>query len=209
MRVLLADTDAGRAAAVERALRDAGATGLDRPNPGEALLPAVARLLPDVVIVDMERPDRDALDDLRHVARYAPRPIVLFVDADDHAFMEEAIAAGVSSYNVVGARLPDVKPIIAAAIAMFRRFAQMEAELRRAEAVLRERATIDRAKSVLIRTRKLSEPDAYRWLRTTAMRTGRRIVDVAAELAPETKAAELAPETNPAELAPESNADAG
>lgn len=187
MRVLLADTDSrdadpGRAAAVERALRDAGATGFDRPNPGEALLPAVARLAPDVVIVDMQRPDRDALDDVRHVARYAPRPIVLFVDADDRGFMEDAIAAGVSSYNVVGARPPDVKPIIAAAIAMFRRFAHMEAELRRAEALLKERATIDRAKSMLIRSRKLSEPDAYRWLRSTAMRTGRRIADVASEL---------------------------
>lgn len=185
MRVLLADTDPGRAAAVERALRDAGATELARPDPGEALLPAVARLSPDVVIVDMQRPDRDALDDVRHVARHAPRPIVMFVDADDRGFMEDAIGAGVSSYNVVGARLPDVKPIIAAAIAMFRRFAHMEAELRRAEAALRERATIDRAKSVLIRTRKLSEPDAYRWLRSTAMRTGRRIAEVAAELVPE------------------------
>lgn len=188
MRVLLADTDPERAAAVERALWDAGATGLDRPGPGEALLRAVTRLSPDVVIVDMERPDRDALDDLRHVARHAPRPIVLFIDADDRGFMEDAIAAGVSSYNVVGASLPDVKPVIAAAIAMFRRFAQMEAELRRAEAVLQERTTIDRAKSVLIRTRKLSEPDAYRWLRTTAMKTGRRIADVAAELVTERSA---------------------
>lgn len=188
MRVLLADTDPERAAAVERALWDAGTTGLDRPGPGEALLRAVTRLSPDVVIVDMERPDRDALDDLRHVARHAPRPIVLFIDADDRGFMEDAIAAGVSSYNVVGASLPDVKPVIAAAIAMFRRFAQMEAELRRAEAVLQERTTIDRAKSVLIRTRKLSEPDAYRWLRTTAMKTGRRIADVAAELVTERSA---------------------
>ena len=200
MRVLLADTEPGRAAAVERALWDAGATALDRPGPGEALLPAVARLSPDVVIVDMRHPDRDALDDLRGVARYAPRPIVLFVGADDRGFMEDAIAAGVSSYNVVGAGLPDVKPVIAAAIAMFRRFAQMEAELHRTEAVLRERTTIDRAKSMLIRTRKLSEPDAYRWLRTTAMKTGRRIADVAAELAPE-----LAPEL----ATPERGADAG
>ena len=182
MRVLLADADPERAPAVETALRHAGASDLLRPNLGEPLLDAVARLAPDVVIVDMERPDRDTLDDVRHLTRHAPHPIVMFVDQDDPAFMEDAIQAGVSSYNVVGTRLPDIKPIIQAAIAMFRRFSQIEAELRRAEAGLQERAVIDRAKTVLIRTRRMSEPEAYRWLRRQAMDRGRRIADVATEL---------------------------
>ena len=182
VRVLLADGDPLRAAAVETALLAAGATEIGRPGPGEPLLDAVARLAPEVVIVDMQRPDRDALDDVRHVTRHDPRPIVVFVDEDDRLFMEEAIAAGVSSYNVVGTRLPDVKPVIQAAIAMFRRFSHMEAELRRAEKGLAERAVIDRAKAVLIRTQRLSEPDAYRWLRRQAMDHGRRIVDVAASV---------------------------
>lgn len=182
MRVLLADGDPERAPAVEAALRAAGATELVRPAPGEPLLGAVTRTGPDVVIVDMARPDRDALDDVRHLTRRDPRPIVVFVDQDDRAFMEEAIQAGVSSYNVVGAALPDIKPIIQAAIAMFRRFTQIEGELRRAEQGLAERAVIDRAKSVLIRTRRLSEPDAYKWLRRQAMDRGKRIADIATEL---------------------------
>jgi response regulator NasT len=182
VRVLLADADPERAPAVEAALRHAGATNLLRPYTGEPLLDAVVRLVPDVVIVDMERPDRDALDDIRHVTRHEPRPIVMFVDADDPAFMEAAIEAGVSSYNVVDTRLPDIKPIIHAAIAMFRRFSLIQEELRRAEQGLAERAVIDRAKSALIRTRRMTEPEAYRWLRRQAMDRGRRIVDVAAEL---------------------------
>ena len=182
MRVLLADGDPERAVAVEAALLAAGAAAIFRPGHAEPLLAAVARIAPEVVIVDMQRPDRDALDDLRHVTRHAPRPIVMFVDQDDPAFMEAAIAAGVSSYNVVGARLPDVKPIIQAAIAMFRRFSRIEADLRRAEAGLQERAVIDRAKAMLIRTRRLSEPEAYRWLQRQAMKRSRRIADVAAEL---------------------------
>lgn len=187
LRVLLADADPAdadpeRAPSVEAALHAAGATALLRPDPGETLLHAVTRLRPEVVIVDMERPDRDALDDLRHLTRRDPRPIVMFVDCDDPAFMEAAIDAGVSSYNVVGTALPDIKPIIHAAIAMFRRFSQMEGDLRRAEQSLHERAVIDRAKTLLIRTRRMSEPEAYRWLRSQAMDRGRRIYDVAAEL---------------------------
>lgn len=167
---------------MEAALRDAGATALGRPRPGEPLLDAVARVSPDVVIVDMQLPDRDALDDVRHLTRHDPRPIVMFVDQNDPGFMEEAISAGVSSYNVVGAALPDVKPILHAAIAIFARFRQLQDELRRAEATLHERNVVERAKAMLIRTRRLSEPDAYHWLRRQAMHRGRRIADFAAEL---------------------------
>ena len=83
---------------------------------------------------------------------------------------------------MVGAGLPDVKPIIQAAIAIFSRFAGLQSELRRMEASFEERAVIDRAKAVLIKRRRLSEPDAYRWLRRQAMNGGRRILDVAAEV---------------------------
>ena len=45
-----------------------------------------------------------------------------------------------------------------------------------------ERDTINRAKSLLMRQRKLDEPQAYRWLRRRAMNESRRLGDVAAEL---------------------------
>ena len=170
MKVLLADTDPERARLLEERLVEAGAGGTVRPRAGEPLRDAVARERPDVVIVDMARPDRDALDGIRRVAR------------DDPAFMEAAIEAGVSSYNVVGAALPDVKPIVAAAVALFRRHRRLEDGLRRAEAALQERQLVDRSKAVLMRQRRLSEPEAYRWLRRRAMNRGRRLADGAAEL---------------------------
>lgn len=182
MKVLLADADPHRVLLLEAQLRAAGATRTARPRAGESLLEAVARERPDVVIVDMARPDRDALDGIRHVTRDEPRPVVMFVDRDDPAFMEAAIEAGVSSYNVVGAALPDVKPIVAAAVALFRRHHRLAQELRRAEASLRERQVVDRAKALLMRQKRLSEPEAYRWLRRRAMDSGRRLAEVAAEL---------------------------
>jgi response regulator NasT len=126
LKVLLADSDAERAVLLE-----------------------VAVQMPDVVIVDMARPDRDALD-LRRVSADNPRPVVMFVDRDDRAFMEEAIAAGVSSYNVVNAAFPDVKPVIMAAVAIFRKHQHVAADLQQARTSLLERETIDRAKTQLI-----------------------------------------------------------
>ena len=187
MRILLADDEAERAGAVARVLAaDSGLTVL-RLKVGESLADAVAAMQPDVVLVDMARPDRDALDGIRQVTARHPRPVVLFVDEDDPAFMEEAIGAGVSSYNVLDIPPPDVKPILRSAAALFRRHQQAQAELKQAELRLRERAIIDRAKAVLIRQRRLSEPDAYKWLRRQAMSSGRRIVDIANELVRETE----------------------
>jgi response regulator NasT len=182
VKVLLADDDAERAGAVSRILAaDAGVTVL-RLKPNESLAEAVASLTPDVVLVDMARPDRDALDGIRQVAALNSRPVVLFVDEDDPTFMEEAITAGVSSYNAIGLPPPDVKPILRAAVALFRRHQQARDDLKDAESRLSERAVIDRAKAILIKQRRLSEPDAYKWLRRTAMSSARRIVDVASEV---------------------------
>jgi response regulator NasT len=107
VKVLLADSDAERADLVAAAL--SGAAQVERIGLEETLLDAVRRARADLVLVDMGRPDRDGLEALRALRAHAPLPVVLFVDDDDPAFMKDAIAAGVSSYNVVGASMPDVK----------------------------------------------------------------------------------------------------
>lgn len=182
MKVLLADQNPERSRALEARLAAVPGLALCRPDPAEPLAEAVARLSPEVVIVDIARPDRDGLEHIRRAYAEEPRPIVMFVDADDPGFMAQAIAAGVCSYNVVGAALPDVRPIVHAAVAIFQRFRGMEEELRRAERALAERAAIAAAKACLMRTRGIGEADAYRWLRRRAMDRGRRIGEVAAEL---------------------------
>ena len=58
----------------------------------------------------------DAIQRLAVGTARDPHPIVLFVDEDDPAFMEEAIGAEVSSSNVLGVPPPDVKPILRAAV---------------------------------------------------------------------------------------------
>jgi response regulator NasT len=182
MKVLLADDDAERAGAVARVLAADPSLLVCRLELAQSLVNAVASLAPDVVLVDMARPDRDALDGIRQVAAMNMRPVVLFVDEDDPAFMEEAISAGVSSYNAMGLPPPDVKPILRAAVALFRRHQQAQNDLKLAEGRLQERAVIDRAKALLIKQRRLSEPDAYKWLRRNAMSRARRIIDVAQDL---------------------------
>jgi response regulator NasT len=60
-------------------------------------------------------------------------------------------------------RPPAVEPILRAAEALFRQHQDTRVALHSAEAKLEERAIVDQAKACLIRERRLSEPDAYRW----------------------------------------------
>jgi two-component system, response regulator / RNA-binding antiterminator len=182
VKVLLADEDAERARDLARTLAADPLLEVVRVPPGESLADAVAQHQPDVVLVDIARPDRDALDGLRRVSASAPRPVVLFVDEDDPGFMEEAIAAGVCSSNVAEVAPPDIRPLLRAAVALFRRHRETAEGLRAAELRLADRRIIERAKAALIRERRLAEPEAYRWLRRQAMRRGERIVEVAARL---------------------------
>jgi response regulator NasT len=179
VKILLADHDADRAEYLMRALAHDQTAEVVCTAPGEMLHDAVAAHAPDVVVVDMTRPDRDALEGVRLLSNTGPYPVVMFVDQDDAEFMQEAIDAGVSSYTVGALTPAQMKPVLRAAVALFRRYQQTHQALTEAEAKLRERDVIDRAKAILIRTRKYSEPEAYRWLQREAMASGKRIPEIA------------------------------
>ncbi|MGH6817958.1 MAG: ANTAR domain-containing response regulator [Methylovirgula sp.] len=178
LRILLIDMDGDRAQALKETLADSGFAEILHAPEGLDLAAAVESMKPDLVIVDMALPDRDALEDIRAVS--ANRPVVIFTDSDDPTFVEEAIAAGVCSYNLSGIALHDVKPIMASAIALFRRYRRIETELAAAKALLEERRLIERAKAILMQGRKMTEPEAYRWLQKRAMNENRKLAHVVA-----------------------------
>jgi len=177
LTILLIDTEDARARALEERLAAAGNRVLRVSGDGMAM--AVERERPDLVIVDMSLPDRDALEDIRGIS--AAQPVVMFAGTDDPGFAKEAIAAGVCSYNLSGVAYADIKPIMASAIALFHRYRHVETELAAARSLLDERRMIERAKALLMRDRKMSEPEAYRWLQKRAMNQSRRLADIVAE----------------------------
>lgn len=176
LTILLIDADAARAQALAEKL--SGFARIVRGDEADmAALVETSR--PDLVIVDISLPDRDALEDIRAVA--AAKPVVMFAGTDDADFAREAIAAGVCSYNLSGVAYADIKPIMASAIALFQRYRSVETELAAARALLEERRLIERAKAILMQDRRMTEPDAYRWLQKKAMNESRKLAQVVAD----------------------------
>lgn len=155
------------------------AAGLD-------VIESVARLHPDVVIIEAESDWRDALEHVCVATQHAPRPIVLFTENADTGDAGRAIAAGVSAYVVAGLAAERVKPVIEVALARFEIEQSLRAELEQTREKLAERKLIDRAKGLLMTKLSLSEDDAYRKLRRFAMDNkeslgdaARRVIDAA------------------------------
>jgi two-component system, response regulator / RNA-binding antiterminator len=179
LKILLIDSDADRAHALEQNLSQSGFAEVRRTTGGAGLAEAVESAKPDLIIFDMALPDRDALEDIRAVS--AAHPIAMFAGNVDPAFAEEAIAAEVCSYNLSGVALADVQPVMTSAIALFRRYRKVEEELAAAKAMLEERRLIERAKAILMQDRKMTEPEAYRWLQKKAMNENRKLAKMVAE----------------------------
>lgn len=182
LRILLVDEAPERASALEAALEAAGHTVVARSANAADLTAQIAASGAEVIIVDMNSPDRDTIESLREVTRERPRPILMFVDRSDESMITEAINAGVSAYVVDGLNPARVKPILDVAIARFNQFQSLNDEVAKAKASLAERKVIERAKGILMRERKLSEEDAYRVLRRAAMEQNKRLAEIAESL---------------------------
>lgn len=179
LSVMLVDDDRGRSALLTQALVDAGYEVVARAGKNDDVLARVKQVDPDVILIDMELPDRDTLEHMRSISRDRPRPVVMFAERSDRATAEAAIKAGVSAYVVDGLSATRIRPILEVAIARFREFEAMRAELQQTRSQLAERKAIERAKGILMRKRGMSEDEAYKALRKLAMDRNKRLVDIA------------------------------
>lgn len=137
---------------------------------------------PDVVLIDIDNPTRDTLEELALATGPLERPVAMFVSSDSPGLAKTAIEAGVSAYVVDGLAMNRLKPVIDTAIARFSMTKRMRSELAETRRALEERKLIDRAKGILMKARGIDEDAAYALLRKTAMDQGSRVAQVAEAL---------------------------
>ena len=188
LHVTIVDDDSGRSIILERALKDAGYEIVDVLSSKDNLLLHIEKNQPDVIIVDLESPNRDSLESMRIVTQHNPKPIVMFTNDSDHSMIGEAINAGVSAYVVDGFSESRIKPIMDVAIARFREFHALRSELEKTKNTLEERKLVDKAKGIVMQQRQCSENEAYNILRKLSMENNKRIAEVAEQIISVTEA---------------------
>jgi AmiR/NasT family two-component response regulator len=126
---------------------------------------------PDVALVGLGESSEHALELIEQIVRGAACPVILLLDAKDPDFVNEAAKRGVFAYLVDG----DAKELQAALDIVLRRFA----EFHNLEGAFGRRATIERAKGILMAIHGIDEQKAFELLRTDSQRDGRKLVDIA------------------------------
>lgn len=179
LKIVIVDESPLRAAILEEGLREAGYLNVLRLPEHQNLLARLHAIDPDVIVIDLEAPSRDVVEQMFHVSREVKRPVAMFVDQSDSSTIEAAIEAGVSAYIVDGLKKERVKPIVDMTISRFRAFARLRQELEQTRTQLEERKIVDRAKGILMRLKDLDEEKAYALMRRTSMNEKKRIVDIA------------------------------
>jgi response regulator NasT len=181
-KVILIDENYGRAALLQQALLDAGYEVVAVIHDGDNLLAQLEQTPADIIIIDLESPDRDTLEYLTSIHQNHPKPVVMFAENDDSDMISAAIKAGVSAYIVDGFNTARVKPILEVAIARFREYHAMRCELDAVKSKLAERKLVERAKGILMSHRGMDEATAYHSLRKMAMDKNLRLAEVAEQV---------------------------
>jgi response regulator NasT len=178
-KIVIIDESPIRAAILEEGLREAGYTEVVQVNEMQSLLSRIYSLDPDIIVIDLENPSRDSLEQMFQVSRAVRRPIAMFVDQSDSAMIQASVDAGVSAYIVDGLKKERIKPILDLCVSRFNAFSRLQDELDRTRNALEERKVIDRAKEILMKLKGLTEEEAYVLMRSTAMREKKKIGEIA------------------------------
>jgi two-component system, response regulator / RNA-binding antiterminator len=179
LKIVLVDESAIRAAILEEGLREAGYAHVMRIGETKNLLARIYALDPDVILIDLENPSRDILEQMFQMSRAVKRPVAMFVDQSDADSIRSAVDAGVSAYIVDGLKKERIKSILDLCISRFNAFSRLQSELEHARNALDERKVIDRAKGILMRAKNLSEESAYVLMRRTAMNENKKVIEIA------------------------------
>ena len=132
---------------------------------------ATRRELPDVALIGLGDDSAHALDLIDKVVHEASCPVIALLHAAHPDFVNEAAKHGIFAYLTDG----DAPALQSALDIVLRRFA----EYHNLEGAFARRATIERAKGILMAVHGVDELEAFGLLRRHSQETGRKLIDLA------------------------------
>ena len=142
----------------------------------------VGSMHPDALIFICNEIDRTALREMRSVGEKQPTPILVFTRDSTEESIDAAVKAGASAY-VVDCDDPDrLGPLLGVAKARFEEQQRLKDELMQTKNALHERKSVEKAKGIIMKTKSLSEDQAYNAIRKLAMNHNKRIGEIAEQI---------------------------
>jgi response regulator NasT len=163
-KVLIVDDERPVALGLQGQLEALGYDVVATVDDGQRAIDVCRRLLPDVVLMDIERPGLDGLTAARQIAEDPGSPVIILTAHGHPNLVEQAVQGGVIQYLLKPVTSPALHAAIQTTVAQAREVHTLRKEVTALELTLRERKLIERAKGILMTRRGLSEPEAFRFL---------------------------------------------
>ncbi len=179
LNVLLIEDDKNKAEVLINALDCSQYCIRHVATTGISLLKQVEQLQPNIIIIDVESPNRDILDSLSILSTSNPKPVVMFSAKGDTETINATVKSGVSAYVAGGVDPERVRSIIDTAVAQFSAYQALKSELVKTKQRLTNQRVIDQAKTWLMESKSLTEKEAYHRIRKMAMDNSQKLEDVA------------------------------
>jgi response regulator NasT len=171
-RVAVLEGDASSRAVIRTAVEDSGGTvAVEAPLRLDAV-DLMRQTRPDVLIMAPSLSGRREPALMPRITAVVDCPAVLYTRDTGPALVKQANRAGVMGFLLKPLRPAELAPTLDLALARFR-------DLRRLQRARSERPIVDQAKGKLMMDRRLSEEEAFQWLRRRAMDSRQRLGDVA------------------------------
>lgn len=151
-------------------------------GPSDQASSYVESLRPDALIFISDEIDRILLREMKAVSKKRPTPMIIFTRDSHDDSIDAAVKAGATVY-VIDCNDPErLVSLLGVAKARFQEQQRLQKELRQTKNALSERKNIEKAKGIIMKTKNLSEDQAYNAMRKLAMNHNKRIAEIAEQI---------------------------
>jgi response regulator NasT len=142
----------------------------------------VESLRPDAMIIVSDAIDRSVLREMRAVTDRRPTPMLVFTHDSAPRSIDLAVKAGATAYVVDCSDPERLGSLLGVAKARFEEQQRLKQELMMTKNALQERKSVERAKGIIMKSKSLSEDQAYKAMRKLAMNSNKRIGEIAEQI---------------------------
>lgn len=168
-RVIVAEDETLIRLDIVEMLEQEGYEVVAQASNGEQAVELAREHRPDLVLMDVKMPIMDGISAAAQLTEERIAPVVLLTAFSQRELVERAQEAGAMAYVVKPFTQADLIPAIEIAISRGEQIAALAAEITDLQEQFETRKLVDRAKSRLMESLGLTEPDAFRWIQKTSM----------------------------------------
>jgi len=182
VRVVIAEDEAIIRLDLREILEGEGYEVVGETGRGDEAITLVRDHRPDVAILDIRMPGMDGLAAAREISADGHSAVLILTAFSQRNLIDEARDAGALAYLVKPFTQTELVPAIEVALGRFKEMQAIKATNASLEEQLDTRRKLDRAKGLLMDDLGYKEGQAFEYIRDTAMRTRRKIRDIAQDL---------------------------